>query len=112
MKNLVPRMMILIPLVICLNSCRNPNSYPRIDDQEQLSPVLRIETINEKDYISIENSYCLSRTYRISKEYVGAIDKAIKLHIMECNKVIGRAPSEYGVFATWLENFRHWLLEF
>jgi hypothetical protein len=98
-------------LGILLASCRNPNGYPKISDQEQLSPFFVVETINGKDYISIEKSKCLARNYRITKGYIGPISDAIDLHIFECNKVIGYSPKEYGVFATWMENFRNWLLD-
>ena len=108
MKTLIMSMMLLMALTGCLN----PDSYPRIENQEQLSPFFVYETINGKEYISIEKSKCLSRTYKISKEFIGAIDKAVKLNIKECQKVVGYSPKEYGVFATWLENFRHWLLQF
>ena len=48
----------------------------------------------------------------MSKDYVGPVGDPISLNIMECNKVIGNAPAEYGVLATWHENMRHWLLGF
>lgn len=107
MKNLT----ILMMLLMIFQSCRN-NSYPTIQNQEQLSNFFVYETINGKEYISVENSKCLSRTYKISKEYVGAVDRAIKLNIKECQKIIGYSPKEYGIFATWMENFRVWLISF
>lgn len=100
-------------IVSCLSSCVNPNSYPRIKDQEQLSPFLAPAVeIEGKLYIPVKKSVCLSRVYRISKGFVGSIGRELDLDIYECNKIIGRAPAEYGVFATWLENFRNWLLKF
>lgn len=103
-------LIILMMLATLLSSCRNPNSYPRIENQEQLSPYFVTEEVNGKQYISIEKSKCFSRTYKISKEFIGPIDKAIELDIRECHKVVGYSPREYGVFSTWLENMRHWLL--
>jgi len=103
---------LLIPFLIFLNSCVNPNSYPRIADQEQMTPIFNYVEVGGVEYIDLESSYCLSRIYRIGKGYIGPIKDAIKLHISECNKVIGYAPDEYGVFTTWLENFRSWLLRF
>lgn len=102
----------LILIITCLNACKDPNGYPRIDDQEQLSPNFFYVEINGKEYIDTEKSFCLSRVYRYSKGYIGPISNAIKLPIYECQKVIGKAPSEYGIFATWLESFRKWLLSF
>lgn len=103
---------ILTHSLICLSlvSCKSPDSYPRIADQEQLSPVFAYIEINGKQYIDLESSYCLMRIYRITKGYVGPTTQAVELHISECNKVIGYAPTEYGVFATWLENLRIWLI--
>jgi hypothetical protein len=103
--------MLGILILICLSSCKNPNSYPKINDQEQLSPFFVYKNINGKLYISVEDSVCLSRVYRISKGFIGPISEAIELDIRECNKSIGYAPREYGVFSTWMENFRFWLLE-
>jgi len=96
----------------CLSGCLNPNSYPRISDQEQLSPNFVYVKIDGKEYIDVEKSVCFSRVYRIAKGYIGSVGNEMDLNIKECNKVIGYAPSEYGVFATWMENFRHWLLGF
>lgn len=104
------RLIMLTTLVIAFQSCRD--SYPRIGDQEQLSPFFEYINVDGTLYIDIERSRCLSRTYRISKGFVGSIDKAISLDIKECHKVVGYSPKEYGVFATWLENFRNWLLGF
>ena len=93
-------------LLMLLTSCLEP---PTIADQEQLSSVFVYETINGKEYISVEKSKCLSRTYRISKEMVGAIDKNIKLNIKECDRVTGYAPSEYVTLASFMENLRIYL---
>jgi uncharacterized membrane protein len=103
---------LLILTLIFLNSCRDPNSYPKIVDQEQLTPIFELIIVDGVEYINPRESYCLSRVYRIGKGYLGPISEAIKLNIKECDRVIGYAPSEYNVFATWLENFRHWLLGF
>jgi len=104
------KMMLGILFLICLSSCKDPNGYPRIQDQEQLSPYFVYETIDGKEYISIEKSKCNSRTYRITKHSIGPIDKAIGLNIKECQKIVGYSPKEYIVFADWLEDFRLWLL--
>ena len=104
------KMILGILLVVCLNSCKDPSGYPRIQDQEQLSPSFVYETIEGKEYISIEKSKCNSRTYRITKGFIGPIDKAVGLNIKECQKIIGKAPSEYNVFFNWLEDFRLWLI--
>jgi len=95
-----------------LINCRNPDSYPKIPDQEQLTPFFSYIEVDGKTYIDMEKSVCLSRVYRISKGSIGPINEAIDLDIRECNKVIGYSPKEYGTFATWLENFRIWLLGF
>ena len=100
----------LMMLLIVLISCRN--RYPTIQDQEQLSPVFNYITIDGKQYIDVESSKCLSRTYRIDKRYVGAINQAIMLDIRECDRVIGYAPREYATFASFLENMRRWLNTF
>ena len=103
----------LIALVICLSSCKNPNSYPRLSDKEQLSPVLSEPiSIDGELYIKVKDSYCLSRVHRITKGYIGSVGRVITLDIYECNKVIGYAPDEYGSFITWMVNFRQWLLGF
>lgn len=104
------KILALMMLLTILASCRN--NYPEIADQEQLSPVFSYVEIDGKKYIDIETSKCLSRTYRITKRYVGAIDNAIMLDIRECNKVVGYAPREYVIFASFLENMRRWLNTF
>jgi hypothetical protein len=104
------KMMFVILLVSFLSSCKSPNSYPRIQDQEQLSPHFEYVTVNNIVYISIDKSSCNSRTYRISKHSIGPINKAIKLDIRECQKLVGRSPNEYTIFFNWLESFRVWLL--
>lgn len=110
-QTIVKKTLILSLICLSLLSCiRDPNGYPRIEDQEQLSPVFNYIEINGKTYIDIDESYCLARVYRISKGYVGATTKAVELNISECNKIIGYAPREYGIFATWLENLRQWLI--
>lgn len=101
------KLLILMMLATALTSCRDPDGYPRIENQEQLSPFF---VYTENGNIDVKKSKCFSRTYKISKEFVGAIDKHIKLDIRECNKIVGYSPVEYGVFSTWLENFRHWLV--
>jgi len=88
------------------------DDYPVISDQEQKSPVFIYIEIDEKEYIDLESSYCLSRVYRISRSYIGPVRKALKLPIEECQKIIGRSPKEYGVYSEWFENFRNWLLIF
>jgi hypothetical protein len=103
---------LLILLTICLSSCNDPNGYPRLADQEQLIPIFRYVEIDGREYIDTEESFCASRLYRVSKGYIGSIQKPIRLHISECHKIIGRAPDEYNAFSTWLENFRNWLLGF
>ena len=106
-------LIILMTLMTLIQSCRNPDSYPKLEDQEQLSPYLaNVVEIDGEEYIPLKGSYCFSRVYRISKGSIGPINEAINLDIRECHKIVGRAPSEYGVFATWLENFRVWLLGF
>lgn len=110
MKILIPLMILLTVLTSCLN--RQGQKRPLINNLEQLSPVFKYVEIDGKEYISLEDSKCLSRTYKISREYVGGIDKPIKLDIKECHKMVGYAPREYGVFATWLENMRVWLIGF
>lgn len=111
MKKQIPKTMLGILILICLSSCRSPNSYPKINDQEQLSPFFVYVEIDGKRYIDVEESVCLARTYRITKGFIGPISQAIDLNISECHKIIGYAPAEYGVFATWMENFRFWLLD-
>lgn len=103
--------LVLMILLMSLANCRN-NNHPTINNQEQLSPVFEYVIVDGKEYIDIESSRCNSRTYKISKEFVGPIDKAVKLNIKECNKIIGRATKEYATFATFLENMRRWLLTF
>lgn len=104
------RLVLGIGLALAVTGCKNPNSYPKINDQEQLSPVMSTPVeINGKMYIPVEESYCLSRTYRIQEGYIGPVGRVLELGIEECNKIIGRAPREYGVYATWLENMRVWL---
>jgi len=103
--------LLIMSLLILSISCRR-NNYPTISNQEQLSPVFEYVIIGEKEYIDIERSRCNSRNYKISKEFIGPTNRAISLNIKECNKIIGRAPKEYAVFATWLDNFRRWLLTF
>lgn len=102
--------LILLILLTVITSCRNPDGYPRISDQEQLSPNFHYVEIDGKGYIDVEKSHCLSRIYRYSKGYIGPIGLAIEIPIQECQKVIGKAPREYAVFATWLEDFRIWLI--
>lgn len=104
------KMMFVILFLICLSSCKDPSGYPRIQDQEQLSPSFVYVTIAEEEYISIKKSKCNSRTYRISKGFIGPIDSAVGLNIKECQKIVGRAPREYVVFFNWLESFRLWLI--
>lgn len=106
------KLLIILGISLNLFSCNDPNGYPRIEDQEQLSPVYRYVNIDGKMYVDIERSFCIARTYRISKGYVGPVSEPIRLNLSECDRIIGRAPDEYGVFATWLENFRNWLLGF
>lgn len=95
-------------------SCRNRSgeSRPEINDLEQMTPIFKLVEVDGKEYISIEESVCLSRIFRHSKGYVGPIKGRIQLNILECHKMIGYAPDEYKVLVTWLENFRHWLLGF
>ena len=106
------KMSTLILILICLSSC-NRNNAPKINDQEQLSPILADAVeIDGEMYIPVKESYCLSRKYRINKGYIGPVGRVLDLDIYECQKIIGRAPSEYGVFVTWMENVRVWLLKF
>lgn len=101
---------LLVILLMTLIGCRN--NYPTIQDQEQLSPVFNYITIDGKEYIDLESSRCLSRTYRVDRRYVGAINQTIMLDIKECDRVIGYAPREYATFASFLENMRRWLNTF
>ena len=103
----------LMMLMILSAGCRNldPNSYPRLDIQEQLSPAFAYIEINGVKYIDMNKSRCLSRLYRVDREMVGPVNQEVFiLPIEECNRMIGYAPSEYGSFATWLESMRKWLL--
>lgn len=99
--------------MILFASCRrqNPNSYPRINTQEQLSPVFSVVEIDEKEYIDIESSKCLSRNYQINRDVIGPVDDTVLvMDIRECDRMIGYAPQEYATFTTWLESMRQWLL--
>ena len=99
------QIMMILSLTL-LTNCLNP---PVIADQEQLSTQFVYETIDGKEYISVEKSKCLARTYRITLDMVGAIDKNIKLNIKECDKVVGYASSEYVTLASFMENLRIYL---
>lgn len=111
MKILLINLMLMTALSSCLN--RQGQERPEIEDQEQLSPSFAKEVIIDgKYYIPVEGSICFSRVYRIDKTMVGSVGQVHDLDIRECNKIIGRAPQEYGVFVTFLENFRVWLINF
>lgn len=110
MKTLILLMIVSMTLASCRN--RNGQYRPIIQNQEQLSPIFQYVDIDGVEYISIEESVCASRTYKIAREYIGVVNKPLRLNIKECNKVVGYSPSEYGVFATWLENMRVWLIGF
>lgn len=101
------RVMLGTLLITCLSSCLN---YPKIEDQEQLSLFLAEPLeIDGKLYIPVSESGCFSRVYRITRGYIGSIGSEQEYDVYECQKMIGRAPTEYGVYATWMENFRVWL---
>ena len=108
------KIVVLMTLLISTVGCRrsgDPNSYPRIEDQEQLSPAFYYTEIDGRMYIDVERSRCNSRIYRISKEYVGQVGDSVLLDIRECDRIIGySADVEYPAFATWLESMRQWLL--
>jgi len=100
------KILMLMTLLILLTSCLDP---PEIADQEQLGTVFSYVTIDGVEYIDIDKSYCTARTYRITKASVGAINKAIKLNIKECDRMTGYAPSEYVTLATFMESLRLYL---
>lgn len=103
------KILLVTTLAICLSSCRD--DYPIIQDQEQLSIFIpEAIDIEGKKYLEVEKIGCFAKTYRISKEFIGAIDRPISIDYKECNKMIGYAPQEYSEFASWLVNFRNWLL--
>lgn len=107
MLRLLKRVMLGTLLITCLSSCLN---YPKIQDQEQLSLFLAEPVeINGSLYIPVDGSGCFSRVYRITSGYIGPISSNQEYGVYECHKMVGRAPREYGVFATWMENFRVWL---
>lgn len=108
------KILILITLLMTLGACRNRRGVdrPEIKNQEQKSPVFKIVEIEGKSYIDMDQSFCNSRIYQINSDYIGSDGRVIRLDIMECQKIIGYSPGEYGVFATWLENMRHWLKGF
>ena len=110
MKTLITLMMLMTALV----SCRNDSGVerPRLADQEQLSPTFIVVEIDGKKYIDMDKSVCNARMYEISRSQVGPSSKPQKYHIMECNKIVGRALDEYKLFAEFLEDFRNWLLGF
>lgn len=105
--------LVLTIVVTLFVSCRNrdPNEYPRLPVQEQLSPVFSYIEIDGRKLIDVESSRCLSRAYQINRDFVGPVDdRIIILDISECDRMIGYAPAEYAEFSTWQETLRQWLL--
>ena len=58
------KMILLTLLIIFLSGCKD---YPKIADQEQLSPIF---IYLEDGSIDSYNSYCLSKIYRINKGFI------------------------------------------
>jgi len=106
--------LIILTILGTFLSCKNRLGVarPKLEPQEQKSPIFVLIEIDGKSYIDIQESYCLSRSYDISRDRVGPVSDPVFLGILECEKIVGRSPEEYGVFATWLDDMRHWLLGF
>lgn len=92
----------LILLVSCTSTITG--NKPEIEDLPQCSPIFRYETLDNKEYISLEKSYCLCGRYRFTQNYVGPVGDSWIENIKSCHKVIGWKPKEYGeVSGFWQE---------
>jgi hypothetical protein len=100
MKNLL----LLIILISCLNltSCR---WAPRDFVGYQCSPVFAYEDIAGKQFISVDDSKCFCRKYRVSQAYIGPLAEAVNEPLSRCDKIIGYSPVEY----TDLTNLMEWV---
>lgn len=90
-------------MIICLEGCR---TQPVEFVGKQCSPVFFYEDIAGVQYINIERSSCLCRTYKVSKDYIGPISNTEIESIDVCNKIIGYSPKEYVALTNLLEYVR------
>jgi hypothetical protein len=93
-----------IVLSILLLSVVACGHYPEIENKPQCSPVFKYVTIEQKEFIDLESSYCICGMYEFSLEKVGPVGGSWKEPLKSCNKVIGWKPKDYAEVSTfWVE---------
>lgn len=101
----------VILLLALLAGCTN---VPTTPDGPQCSPIFKYVTSLEGDeYISVAESYCLCRQYRISLDYIGVVPntESWREPIKACEKLVGWSPVEYGKKVAFFEEVRRILYQ-
>ena len=83
------KMISIMGLTICLNAC---GSVKPIQVPQRLF-----------DY---ENSRCLERQYKYSKEYIGPVGSTKEVPIEYCDKMLGYDPETYLKVLKFMEDVR------
>jgi hypothetical protein len=91
---------LLLTLLILLQSCHSiPDNVSK-----QCSPVFVYDNIGK---ILEDKSACLCRTYKFSKDYVGAEVGQVEFKpLVTCDRVVGWTPDEYVKVASYWEAVR------
>lgn len=98
--------MIKFILLFLLSACSN---YPTTPDSPQCSPIFKYETSLENiEYISTVDSYCICRMYHFGIDYVGPVKNTStwKEPIKSCDKLVGWVPDDYAKKAVFWEAVR------
>lgn len=98
------RLLALLSFISCTSTITG--NKPQIEDLPQCSPIFRYETIDSREYISIEKSYCICGKYRFTEQYVGAVGESWIEPIKNCHKVIGWKVKEYGEVSNFWQQVR------
>lgn len=88
-----------ILLISSLSACNTPQI--RDLDQKQIFLVF-----NDDGSLNIESSGCFVRLYRHSVDYIGPIGDAVEVPLIDCSKVIGYNPQDYGDLYRYQEQVR------
>lgn len=103
MKNPL-RIMLLIVSITCLEGCNSP----KIRDLDQHSIFLTLETDESgRRYVVESESWCQSRKYRHSKEFIGPISEPKKHDLSDCDQIIGyKGSPDYIDLNQFMEDVR------
>ena len=91
-------------MTIFLSGCQTPEVRDLLQKSARLVLIYDAET--GRRYVDEQESGCFVRMYRHTKEYVGSITSSEERDILECNKVIGYGPRDYGDLALFKEEIR------